>query len=264
MPLISTGAKKSKNIPDLELAIAQRFSGASASYDQAATVQKTAALWLWTHLFPTKITGKILEVGCGTGILSEKIVAHYPKNEIVLSDLSETMMKKCRAQVAPHETLNFKALNGQDIQTEEEYAAIFTSFTLQWVLDLSLSLKSILKALKPKGVLVAAVQGAGSYPEWKAACERLNLPFLGNPLPRLQKIEEILKGEQIELHCEKITSHYPKAIDFFKDLKRLGASTSTSNSALAYKDFKALLAELDNKQETTMTTEVIYFKLTKS
>ena len=248
---------------DIEATIAGAFSTSANGYDENARVQKTAALWLEQNLFPEKIEGRILEVGCGTGILSNKITAAYPKNPTILSDISGAMLTKCQAQIAPHENVSFQVLNGQNLAEVEEYGAIFTSFTLQWVLDLSLTLKNLLKALQAGGHLVAAIQGSGSYPEWRAACQSLDLPYLANPMPSVRKIEEILKGERAEVTTETITSDFPKAIDFFKELKHLGASTSTVDATLAYKDFKALLGKLDVQEKMTMTTEVIYLKVTK-
>ncbi|MFT3966382.1 MAG: class I SAM-dependent methyltransferase, partial [Sphingobium sp.] len=83
---------------DRKQRISDAFGRAAASYDDAAAPQRQAAALvarLARRQRPGALAGeapRILEIGCGTGILTRHIRAAWPIAELVVSDLSPDMV----------------------------------------------------------------------------------------------------------------------------------------------------------------------------
>ena len=95
-----------ENIPDgyesgsmnRSLKVSQAFSRARDSYDQYALVQdfvaQRLAATILTKEGPT--LGTLLEVGCGTGMLSRRLASHA--DQYVLTDISFSLLQKAQEQ----------------------------------------------------------------------------------------------------------------------------------------------------------------------
>ena len=236
------------------------FSNAAGDYHGAAQVQKRAIAKLELPELPK---GKILELGCGTGILSERLLANYRDHEFLLTDISKEMLAQAEKNLGDCGAA-FGLCDIEELADVEQYEAVFSTFALQWVQDLEASLNAMMKSLKSGGKLVAIIQGDGSYPEWKAACAKLKLDYLANQTPRKSAIESLVTGHSFQVETLNIATAYPSAMAFFKELKVIGAATNLQNKSLDFKEFKSLLAELDQAQVLTMTTEVLIVTATKA
>lgn len=73
--------------------VGQRFGDSSATYDGAATVQRSAALRLAADAAPwLPLRASVLEIGCGTGTLTEAVALACHPRRIILNDLSGKML----------------------------------------------------------------------------------------------------------------------------------------------------------------------------
>jgi tRNA (cmo5U34)-methyltransferase len=52
--------------------------------------------------FPARAAPRILDLGAGTGLLAERILARWPRARLVLVDLSEEMLARARSRFAGH------------------------------------------------------------------------------------------------------------------------------------------------------------------
>ncbi len=243
--------------------ICRNFSRKVDSYDQAAEVQARAAKQLAKRLSPKLPPGPILEIGCGTGLLSQHLAQLYPEREIHFTDLSPAMVEATQQRLGKRASSYFYCLNGEELQQKAQFSGIFSSFTLQWFTDLKKGLKGMQQALLPGGHLGLALQGEGSYREWRSACKSLGLPFAGNPLPSLDQIALLLDQWTWHFHRTQWENHYPRAIDFFNNIKQLGANTPLSGKRLTFGQFKALLHELDQNRPCAFSTEVLLIEAIK-
>src|SRR5471030_43544 len=84
---------------DRHLKVAKAFSRAGESYNQHALVQSFAAQRLATKILAQEgpTLGTILEVGCGTGMLSRHLISHA--DHYVLTDFSLPLLRKAHEQV---------------------------------------------------------------------------------------------------------------------------------------------------------------------
>jgi SAM-dependent methyltransferase len=95
---------------------------------------------------------RILDVGCGDGTLTKKIVA---RGATVLGiDNSAEMIAAARAK-----GLDALQLAAEDMQFFGEFDAVFSNATLHWVLDKEQAACAIFRALKPGGRFAGEMGG---------------------------------------------------------------------------------------------------------
>ena len=76
--------------------LAQHFGKAAPYYHHQAQVQRYAADRLLDWIETTQVLpGKILELGCGTGFLSQGLVQLFPQNDLEITDLAPGMVEFC-------------------------------------------------------------------------------------------------------------------------------------------------------------------------
>lgn len=95
---------------------------------------------------------KVLEIGCGTGLFTEKVY-NATKAEIIATDLSEDLLEVARKKGLP---ITFKAEDAMNLSyADASFDVVFGSSILHH-LDFEKSLNEIYRVLKPGGRLVFA------------------------------------------------------------------------------------------------------------
>jgi trans-aconitate 2-methyltransferase len=100
---------------------------------------------------------RILDVGCGTGYLTNLIAASGAM--VTGMDNSIDMIAKARNEY-PH--LPFRLASVTDFDFNEQYDALFSNAVLHWVTEKEQAVKSMYKNLKPGGRLVLEMGGKGN------------------------------------------------------------------------------------------------------
>jgi len=98
---------------------------------------------------------KILDVGCGEGLLTEKIVAAGA--DVVAIDNSAEQVAGAKAR-----GLDAVVMDAHDMAFENEFDAVFSNAALHWMNPLADVFERIFRALKPGGRFVAEMGGAGN------------------------------------------------------------------------------------------------------
>ena len=234
--------------------IERNFSRFASRYERGAEQQKIAARALLARveaIGASLVEGPILEIGCGTGLLSESLVRIFPEREVQLTDLSPAMLAECQRKIAAANGVSpglvWGVLDGEAVAGEADYALIVSGFTLQWFQDLEGTLVRLVRALRCGGRLLASYPGEGSYPEWRAHCVRLGLPCTANPLPSHRQVEQILCHLPVATSFwqQEVKLCYPSARDFFRRLKYTGAGTCVMDRSLEFSQMKRLVQAWD-------------------
>lgn len=245
--------------------VAQRFGNATATYNQEAIVQlqcATQLISLVQHWHPHLPEGTILEIGCGTGFVTQPLVRLFPDRPLEITDISPAMLNYCQQRLtAEHAlTLQFRVLDGETLGDRSTYAAIASGFVVQWFEQPLTSLLNLLKALKPGGFLFLAFPTNHSFPEWRQRCQQLHLPFTGNTLPDHNQIGAYLAQYGTCTGYEQTYSvTYPNAREFFRSLKRIGAGFSRSRQRLSPQQVKQLLVAWNPQGGVTVHYQVAFF-----
>jgi len=242
------------------------FSRNAVHYDAYAGVQRRTAADLATLLrekLPELPAGPVLEIGCGTGLLTTWLMEIVPERVLHVSDGAANMVHQCAQKLATTETArgkNFKlsCCDGEMIFAPDTYALIVSSFTFQWFLNVSDCLSRLVASLKPGGKLIFTVPTERSFGEWKACCADLGLPFTGNPLPSTQSLQRWAQTSSVPIEVTETsyTENYCDARGFFNTLKMTGASPSVDK--LGAINLRQLLRYWDeHSPETASATYVV-------
>ena len=95
---------------------------------------------------------RILDLGCGDGVLSEKIAAAGA--QVVAVDAAPDMIAAARAK-----GLDARVMPGQELTFEREFDAVFSNAALHWMQPPEAVLAGVYRALKPGGRFVAEMGG---------------------------------------------------------------------------------------------------------
>lgn len=98
---------------------------------------------------------RILDVGCGEGSLTEKIVAAGAT--VVGIDASREMVAAAKAR-----GLDARLIDAEQLLFAREFDAVFSNAALHWVRDHDAMLAGVRRALKPGGRFVAEFGGHGN------------------------------------------------------------------------------------------------------
>lgn len=250
--------------------IAKTFSEAAERYHEKAEIQQKVANGLISSLMPWKNTlpgGPILEVGCGTGFLSEQLIKEFPDREIILSDAAEGMLEFCSSRLESENLLSdkisFEYLNVDNLTNEEEkYSLIISNFAPQWFSDTAIGLEKLSNQLKPGGLLLCTFPGNHTFREWYTNCLELGLPFTANPLPDVEEvvIKLSINPLQIDYYENDLFQEFEQSLDFFKHLKEIGVSKSISGKSLSVKQLRLLTDFWDKKESGSVKVKwhVVY------
>jgi ubiquinone/menaquinone biosynthesis C-methylase UbiE len=118
--------------------------------------------WVFDTLLALPANARILELGCGQGLLWKENIDRIPTGwNITLSDLSPGMLDAAwRSLVVTGRTFQFKEFDAQSIPFEDEtFDAVIANHMLYHVPDRSQGLAEIKRVLKPGGRLIATTIG---------------------------------------------------------------------------------------------------------
>ncbi|MCW9707207.1 methyltransferase domain-containing protein [Fodinibius salsisoli] len=235
--------------------IQHHFGKASSSYDKNANLQRQIADRLIASLEPWKAIipeGPIIELGCGTGFVTEGLAELYSNREIEVTDLSQKMIECCRQKFPDTPHLRFSQMDAEYPPHEDpHYALTVSGFTAQWFDDPALTLGKWLRATKAGGLLLISFPGNESFPRWKKYCRELGLPYTGNTLPDVEEvvIKMSVEPSQVDYYEDTVTETFSSALDFFRSLKNIGASTQKEGRALSPSELSLLIDHWDSQSE---------------
>lgn len=120
------------------------------------------------ELLDPKPGERILDLGCGTGQLTQKIAERGA--EVTALDASPEMIGQAR-QNYPH--LKFVLQDAAKMEFNGEFDAVFSNAALHWILDAATVAGGVARALKSGGRFVAEMGGKGNIAEIEAAIEKV-------------------------------------------------------------------------------------------
>jgi malonyl-CoA O-methyltransferase len=233
---IATDIKINKKI------LALHFSGSAGDYDSNADLQREIAFQLADWAFPPQSTGKkifrsVLEIGCGTGLLTAFLLDRLDCKTLVALDLAGGMLEQARLnllQSAP--PVRLVLADGEQLPLDNNsFDLAASSTTFQWFDDLEKSLAGIRRVLRPGGELVFASLVRGTFRElresYRTAAGQLGICLAasryGPTLPDAPEITGLLDSlgfDCIELKRQTKFEYFANAQQFLRSIKARGAN----------------------------------------
>lgn len=208
--------------------IGAAFAAAAGRYDEGAHVQRLVAERLAEHASAEQISPQadILEIGCGTGLLTREIRRTWPHARLTATDIAPEMI----AATARHDlAARLLVIDGEAPRFDNErFDLILSSLTFQWFDDLPAALARLCDLLKPGGVLLFATMGAQSFASWRGAHAKAGQSAGMPDYPALEDLEAMLApfpasraweqmvpvpqrgGQALVRHFKAIGAHVPR------------------------------------------------------
>ncbi|MBU0714901.1 MAG: methyltransferase [Verrucomicrobia bacterium] len=153
-------------------AIAARFSAAASTYHASATIQRAVAERLSAMLAGNEAADRILEIGCGTGLLTAHLCRLFPHARIDALDMAGGMVTQCRARLAGTAGLFCHLADLNKFRAEALYPLIVSSSTLHWMDPIAEVMETLAGMLTSQGRLVFALMVRGTLAELQSARQR--------------------------------------------------------------------------------------------
>ena len=244
--------------------IIKSFSHKAYSYDSQSFVQKDVNKRLLNRLDLIMHTKKnILEIGSGTGNLSDELKKKYTKAKVVSLDLSHEMSKIHKSKnpnadciTAAGESPPFKG---------ESFDTILSSLTLHWCkVDLDL-FSSYSNLLKPEGLLLFTVAGPDTFKEFKKCPQEIYSKLRFNRFLDMHHYGDFMLSANFKdpvVDNELITLEFSSFEQLLKSLRLTGTNITNDNQAhqITKSEYKKIEESLYNKESNSfeLTYEVIF------
>jgi malonyl-CoA O-methyltransferase len=235
-------------------AVAQSFGARAGTYDDHADLQRAVAERL-ARLLPTLAAPRVLELGCGTGLFSRRLLARYPDGDFVLTDLAPSMVEQCRRNLAGSgRRVSFEVMDAARPAAEGPFDLIATSMTLHWLADPASALTALRRRLSSGGVLLYATISGNSFPEWRDVLEAQALPIGLLDVPALPGIVD---EERIVVDSD--------TLGFLRRMKAIGGLTPREGyTALPPGALRRAIRAADEKHGGRITWHIVYGRLAAS
>jgi trans-aconitate 2-methyltransferase len=128
-------------------------------YEQASAHQKE---WGAKVIAELALRGdeSVLDLGCGDGVLTSMIADQLPRGRVLGIDASQGMIDAAMPKASAN--LDFRLMDIDDLDFEEEFDVIFSNATLHWVKDHCKLLCNVRRALRPSGRVRFDFAGEGN------------------------------------------------------------------------------------------------------
>lgn len=152
--------------------LARRFGRAAPAYARHARVQERAAADLMGAVLrgPLPPRPRVLDVGCGTGLLTARLLTALPGAAALALDLAPGMIAEAerRLRGAP---VRFLVADVEAGYPGETFDLVASSMALQWTTAPEAVLAGAARCLAPEGLLAVSVPVAGTLVELREAYE---------------------------------------------------------------------------------------------
>jgi NADH dehydrogenase [ubiquinone] 1 alpha subcomplex assembly factor 5 len=173
---------------------------------------------------------RVLDLGCRAGLLRAALAAHPGVETVVGLELSTRMAARAGRPVvvADEELLPF---------ADASFDLVVSNLALHWTNDLPGALVQLRRALKPDGLLLAALLGGDTLADLRTALIDAELAETGGARPRVSPVADVrdagmlLQRAGFELpvvDADTITVTYADALALMRDLRGMGETNAVA------------------------------------
>jgi len=237
------------------------FNKASNNYDDHAFLQKEVASRLDEKLnVITANSEVILDLGAGTGLLSNNLLKRFPGSKIIALDFAQNSLKNNQAT-------NKICANAYHLPlADNSVDIVMSSLMMQWCPDLKQLFSEIHRVLKNDGLILFSTFGPDTLKELKKSWSVVDDKMHVNNFTDMHDIGDQMLGTGFQspvMEMETLTLTYQTVTDLLRDLKAIGAqSVSQRSKSLMGKDKFQLMIKMyeSYRQDDKLpaTYEVIY------
>lgn len=205
------------------------FSRFASTYDHYSEIQRYAfqRLELQLERAGTFRAPRILDVGCGTGTLTKRLVEKYPNASGVGLDIAPQMIAWAK-QNHGSERLQFVQQSLDQFKPEQPFDLVISNAAFQWMPQLKEQFDELKQMMTPKGKLIFTMFMRETYSELRQALSVV----MGHPVVLASsaflepgEVERIVKAcfPAAGMTYEKVQMHYPSLRSLLQSIKFTGS-----------------------------------------
>lgn len=203
--------------------IKKRFEKSFSTYADNAFIQEKISKELLLKLieFQGDKFDRIFEIGCGTGLLTKKLLSSLIFNELFINDI----VKQSVDEVAKFSDKTRKVYGDcEEVPFPSNLNAIISNATFQWLADLDLIFDKAYSSLNFKSTFAFTTFGEDNFNQIKAITAK-SLNYYNK-----KSIENLLKDKFniVYSNSEIINLEFDNTLEILKHLKLSGVNAITS------------------------------------
>jgi len=122
---------------------------------------------------------RVLDAGCGTGQVTEKLRTRLPRGEVVALDGSASMIERARDRLGDDRVRYVVADLQRPLPIDEPVDAVLSTATFHWVLDHDALFRNLAAVMRSGAQLAAQCGGEGNIVSIEAALRDMGEDFAG-------------------------------------------------------------------------------------
>lgn len=207
--------------------IKQAFSQAALTYDGVTQLQRTVGKALLRDIDNRCISDNVLDLGCGTGFLTQELLALLPCKQIIALDLALPMVQAAKVKLKAIDNVIYMCADAEQIPIAEHAVDhVFSNLMLQWCVDIKAVFMDVRRVLKPGGQLVFSIFGPQTLQELKQAWGAVDNYSHVNYFYGMYELKDFLQQSGFNiLKCQNqlYTVEYESVLALMRELKDIGA-----------------------------------------
>lgn len=233
-----------------------RFNRGAARYDLEADVQRETAARLVERLVDCEEPLRILDAGCGSGILTRMLLERFPRSRVDAFDISEAMLDTARAHISAP-CVRWLQSEFALYRPALPYPLVVSNASLHWAPSLADAVGNLADCLASGGCLAVSLMVQGTLEELRESLARVapRKSDIG-PMPTLAELRLIV--DQIGLRRiadgqYTIHQRYPSATILLRGLHDQGLTGGVRyrpTAPLVRSELAALIADYDRTYKT--------------
>lgn len=202
--------------------VRQQFDRSIETYNSHAFVQKMICTKLIAQLMDYSIDSinKALEIGCGTGLLTQEFLSHFKVDSYIANDIAPSAQKHINKILCGHPDWSFINADAEYMPFPNGLDLVLSASTIQWFNDISGFFRLAYEALNENGIFAFSTFGQKNYHEIRSVLgQGLDYKSLNELQKLLNKSFQIISASEFE---HKL--HFKSPMQALKHIKYLGAN----------------------------------------
>jgi malonyl-CoA O-methyltransferase len=216
------------------------FDRAAATYDEWADLQRHLISDLM-KILPERRFDSVLEIGCGTGLLTSFLEQEPGFRNVIATDISFNMLKKAGLKT-DGKSVSFIAADAALLPgvLRGKFDLVISNSALHWLMDeFAGAMPLLFELMLPQGVFAASVFTKESLWELKTVLKRFTGDETTLPVdmfPSVEDVRNVLSGSLAQYHYKhlSISKTYPDLLSLMRALHRTGVTPLAGQRPLIF------------------------------
>jgi malonyl-CoA O-methyltransferase len=210
------------------------FDRSTQHYDAVANVQRCSALALVSKLASLSLKpNSILDVGTGTGYLSQCLVPLYPHAQYFLNDIAPNRVHHAHRKLALSGVTSQPYLGDIEQIQLPNVDMIVSNLALQWAQDLT---KTLNKLSQTTQTLAFSCLLEDSFSQWKDVLKNHGIVNTAHPYPKLEHMVTLCQNLGIKNFIYDtlvFKLYFDNPLKMMHYLKQLGANAAFERASFS-------------------------------